>query len=112
MLESWRIFCAWVCFPWFITGKRASEKLEELARNYLAITRDLTRVMSRLKALYRIWAIPCAGEQVYAPRHRAEWLAKITEPGVRRRAEFYYQQFDSLAALRQQARRELEMIPR
>jgi transposase len=44
---------------------------------------------------------------VYAPRYRAEWLAKITEPGVHRRAEFYYQQFDALAALRQQARREL-----
>jgi hypothetical protein len=40
---------------------------------------------------------------VYAPRYRAEWLAKITEPGVRRRAELYYQQFDALAALRQEA---------
>jgi len=63
--------------------------------------------MSRLKAIYRSWAIPCAGQQVYAPRYRAEWLGKIAEPGVRRRAEFYYQQFDALAALRQQARREL-----
>jgi transposase len=81
--------------------------LKELARSYLAITRDLTRVMSRLKAIYRSWAI-CAGQQVYAPRYRAEWLAKIAESGVRRRApKFYYQQFDALAALRQQARREL-----
>jgi transposase len=63
--------------------------------------------MARLKASYRSWAIPCAGEQVYAARHRAEWLAKINEVGVRRRAEFYYQQFDALAALRQVARREL-----
>ena len=88
-------------------GGAGVRTLKELARSYLAITRDLTRVMNRLKALYRSWAIPCAGEQVYAPRHRAEWLAKITEPGVRRRAEFYYQQFDALAAVRQQARREL-----
>jgi Transposase IS116/IS110/IS902 family len=51
--------------------------------------------------------IPCAGQQVYAPRYRAEWLAKISEVGVRRRAELYHQQFDALAALRQQARREL-----
>ncbi len=43
----------------------------------------------------------------YAPRYRAEWLAKISEAGVRRRAELYYQQFDALAALRQHARREL-----
>jgi Transposase len=65
------------------TGVRA---LKELARSYLAITQDLTRVMNRLKALYRSWGIPCAGERVYAPRHRSEWLAKISEAGVRRRA--------------------------
>jgi hypothetical protein len=46
------------------------------------------RVMTRVKAIYRSWAIPCTGNQVYAPRHRAEWLGKITEPGVRRREEF------------------------
>src|ERR1039457_4692691 len=39
------------------TGIRA---LKELARSYLALTRDTTRVMNRLKALYRSWAIPCA----------------------------------------------------
>jgi transposase len=63
--------------------------------------------MSRVKALYRSWAIPCTGKQVYAARHRAEWLGKISELGVRRRAEFYYQQLDALRALRQQVRREL-----
>jgi transposase len=88
-------------------GEHGMRTLKELARSYLAITRDLTRVMSRLKAIYRSWAIPYAGQQVYAPRYRAEWLAKIAEPGVRRRAEFYYQQFDALAALCQQVRREL-----
>jgi transposase len=88
-------------------GETGIRTLKELARSYLAITRDLTRVMNRLKAIYRSWAIPCAGQQVYAPRYRSEWLAKIREDGVRRRAELYYQQFDALAALRQQARREL-----
>ena len=88
-------------------GEAGVRTLKELARSYLAITRDLTRVMSRLKAIYRSWAIPCAGKQVYAPRYRSEWLAKISEAGVRRRAELYYQQFDALAALRQEARREL-----
>jgi transposase len=88
-------------------GETGIRVLKELARSYLALTRDTTRVMNRLKALYRSWAIPCAGQRVYAPRYRSEWLAKITEAGVRRRAELYYQQFDALAALRQQARREL-----
>jgi hypothetical protein len=44
---------------------------------------------------------------VYAPQHRAEWLDKITEAGVRRRAEHYYQQLDVLRLLRQEVRRDL-----
>jgi transposase len=88
-------------------GENGVRTLKELARSYLAVTQDLTRVMNRLKALYRSWAIPCAGERVYAPRHRNEWLAKISEAGVRRRAEVYYQQLDALQALRQQVRRDL-----
>jgi transposase len=88
-------------------GETHIRTLKELARSYLTITRDLTRVMNRLKALYRSWAIPCAGEQVYSPRHRTAWLAKITEPGVRRRAELYYAQLDALRSLHQGVRREL-----
>ena len=87
-------------------GEHGLRTLKELARSYLTITKDLTRVMNRLKALYRSWGIPCAGNEVYAPRHRAEWLAKISEPGVRRRAEFYYLQLDVLRALRQEVRRD------
>src|SRR5258708_29716712 len=63
--------------------------------------------MSRVKAIYRSGGIPCAGNQVYAPRHRADWLAKITEVGVLRRAEFYYQQLDALRSLRHEVRRDL-----
>ena len=81
--------------------------MKELSRSYLTITKDLTRVMSRIKAVYRSWAIPCAGPAVYRPRHRAEWLAKIVEPGVRLRAERLYQQLDALEPLRQGARRDL-----
>ncbi len=60
--------------------------LRELARSYLTIVKDLARVMNRLKAIYRSWAIPCAGRDVYYRRHRSEWLGKIVEAGVRRRA--------------------------
>jgi transposase len=88
-------------------GENGLRTLRELARSYLAVTRDLTRVMNRLKALYRSWAIPCAGQQVYAPRYRSEWLGKIAEAGVRRRAAVDYQQLDSLAMLRQEVRRDL-----
>ena len=88
-------------------GEHGVRALKELSRSYLTISGDLARVMTRLKAMYRSWAIPCAGKQVYAPRYRSEWLGKITEAGVRRRAEFYYQQLDALRALRQQVGREL-----
>ena len=92
--------------PRLSRGTRPTQP-EELVRSYLTITKDLGRVLTRVKAIYRSWAIPCSGKQVYTPRHRAEWLAKITEPGARRRAEFYYQQLDALRILRREVRREL-----
>ena len=88
-------------------GEHGLRTMKELSRSYLTINKDLTRVMNRLKALYRGWAIPCASKEVYAPRYRAEWLGKISEPGVRRRAEFYYQQLDGLRLLRREVRRDL-----
>jgi transposase len=88
-------------------GDHGLRTLKELVRSYLTITKDLSRVMTRVKAIYRSWAIPCTGKQVYALRQRAEWLGKISEPGVRRRAEFYYQQLDALRCLRQGVRKDL-----
>jgi hypothetical protein len=82
-------------------GENGLRTVKELARSYLTISKDLSRVMNRVKALYRSWGILCGGQQVYAPRHRSEWLNKIGEAGVRRRAEFFYQQLDALRALRQ-----------
>jgi transposase len=73
-------------------GEHGLRSLKELVRSYLTITKDLGRVMSRVKAIYRSWAIPCTGKQVYAPRHRAE---------------FYYQRLDALRTVRQEVRREL-----
>jgi hypothetical protein len=49
-------------------GEQGVRKLTELARRYLAISKDLGRVMSRVKAIYRSWGIPCGGKQVYGPR--------------------------------------------
>ena len=88
-------------------GDHGLRTLKELGRSYLTVTRDQSRVMSRIKAIYRSWAIPCSGKQVYGSRHRAEWLGKIPEPGVHRRAELYYQQLDALRTLRQEVRRDL-----
>ena len=88
-------------------GENGVRTLKELARSYLTVTKDLSQVMNRLKAVYRSWAIPCAGKLVYSPHHRDQWLQKLPEAGARRRAERLYQQLDALRSLRQDARQEL-----
>ena len=73
-------------------GETGVRTLRELARAYLTTVKDLTRVMGRLKAVYRSWAIACAGRDVYYTRHRAQWLAKkpAPRPAVSRRAALCY----------------------
>jgi hypothetical protein len=87
MLASWQSCCAAAQLKPVYHGEHGLRTLKELGRSYLTLTKDVSRVMTRIKALYRSWAIPYSGATVYAPRHRAEWLAKIAEPGVRLRAE-------------------------
>jgi transposase len=88
-------------------GENGVRRLKELARSHLAISKDLDRVMNRLKAVYRSQAIPCAGTSVYVSRYRADWLGKLTEAGIHRRAELLYLELDLLQSLRQEARRDL-----
>ena len=88
-------------------GENGVRTLRELGRSYITLTKDLTRVMNRVKALYRSWAIPCAGAKVYSPRRRHTWLEKLSEAGVRRRAEQLYQQLDALTKIRREVRAEL-----
>ena len=62
-------------------GETGMRMLRELARSYLTIVKDTTRVMSRLKAVYRSWAIPCAGRDVFyttGQRHQASHGASHT----------------------------------
>jgi transposase len=78
--------------------------LQELSRSYRNLVEDTTRVMLRLKAVFRARAIPTGGTQVYQPRHRAHWLAQLAERGVRFRAETLYSELDLLLALRPKAK--------
>lgn len=81
-------------------GSGSHATLKELARTYRTLVEDSTRVMLRLKALFRARAIPSVGKRVYHPANRAEWLAKLTERGVRWRAEALYAELDVLRTLR------------
>ena len=84
-------------------GPAISQTLKQLVHNYEAITSDTTRVMNRIKALYRSRAIDCSGRDVYYQRNRCQWLDKLKEPGLRMRAEFLFNQLDHLRPLRREA---------
>jgi transposase len=88
-------------------GETSTRGLQELVRSYQSLTEDTTRVMARLKAVYRSQAIACAGKKLYPARRRAEWLAKLQEAGLRRRAERLFEELDLLQKLRRQARQEV-----
>jgi transposase len=88
-------------------GENSMMGIQQLGRSYTALTEDTTRVMARLKAVYRGRAIACAGKKLYGQQHRGEWLAQLGEPGLHRRAELLYQQLDVLQSLRREARQEL-----
>jgi len=64
-------------------GEHGLRTLKELVRSYLTVTKDLARVMTRVKAIYRSWAIPCTGKQVYARCHRADFYAALVAKGMR-----------------------------
>ena len=88
-------------------GSQQTATLKHLAHNYEAITQDTTRVMNRLKAVFRSQAVKCAGRDVYYTRNRQAWLEKLKAEGLQKRAEFLYQQLDHLRELRREARKAL-----
>src|SRR5271157_4061514 len=88
-------------------GENSAQTMKQLVGSYAALTEDTTRIMGRLKALYRSQAIACAGKKPYGSRHREEWLAQLSESGLQRRAQRLYQELDLLQQLRREARRDL-----
>ena len=78
--------------------------LKELVRCYTNLVDDTTRVMLRIKALFRGRAIPTPGTSVYRASNRAAWLAKIESRGARMRAASLLEQLDCLLELRPKAK--------
>ena len=77
--------------------------LKELVRNYNNLVEDSTRVMLRIKAIYRARAIATPGVSVYRASQRKQWLAKL-EGGARVRAASLLTQLDALLELRPKAK--------
>jgi transposase len=78
--------------------------LKELTRSYANLVEDTTRVMLRLKALFRARGIRAPGKGVYHPARRAEWLGRLADRGARLRADTLYAELDVLRQLRPQAK--------
>jgi transposase len=78
--------------------------LKHLVRCYNNLVQDSTRVMLRIKALFRAVAIPTPGVSVYRLSQREMWLGKLESHGARMRASSLLTQLDTLLELRPRAK--------
>lgn len=85
-------------------GSPERADLKELTRAYRNLVEDSTRVMLRLKALFRARAIRTTGSSVYDPMKRAVWVAQLPGRGAQLRAETLYAQLDVLRAQRKKTK--------
>ena len=92
-------------------GQAGVRALKELTHGYESLVSDTTRVMNRIKAIYRargVRGVRCSGTSVYQSCHREQWLSELQEEsGMRRRAEYLYRGLDTLGQLRREARRDM-----
>lgn len=88
-------------------GQAGVRTLKELVHSYESLVGDMSRVMSRIKAIYRATGIPCRGTSVYKSRYREQWLSQLEEAGAKKRAQYLYRELDTLGQLRREARRDM-----
>lgn len=84
-------------------GVTSMVTLGELVRSYSNLVEDATRVMLRLKALFRARAIATKGTAIYRASERKQWLGKL-DGGARVRAAALFTQLDVLLELRPPAK--------
>lgn len=85
-------------------GHQGTRTLKELVRAYETLSEDTQRTMVRIKALYRSRGIATAGRGVYQAGQREHWLKQLTEPGLRQRAGWLYEELEQLRPLRKKAK--------
>lgn len=88
-------------------GELSALEVLHRTRSYAMLTEDTTRIMNRLKAVFRSQAISCPGKSIFRPDRRAAYLVQLPMPALRQRAELLYQELDVLHLLRLQAKREM-----
>ncbi len=91
--------------PVFKAPRRFS-RLRELARVHTMLVRDVVRVQSRLKVMYRSRGIATPGKAVYSPRGRESWLARLPAP-CRSATTRLHEEYDLLLELKKAAEKDL-----
>jgi hypothetical protein len=91
--------------PVFRAPRRYS-RLRELARVHTMLVRDVARVQSRLKVMYRARGIATPGKSVYSPSGRDRWLKRLPVSS-RWATEKLHEAYDRLLELKREAEREL-----
>lgn len=85
-------------------GHQQTRKLKQLVQAYWTFSVDTQRTMSRIKAVYRGRGIRTPGRGVYQVKQRSDWLSQLSEPGMRQRTGWLYEQLDHVRELRKQIR--------
>lgn len=86
-------------------GDTHGVRLKEMTRAYQNLVEDATRVMLRLKALFRARGIKTPGQGVYHHlKERPQWLAQLSDAGAQLRAELLWAELDVLRKLRPRAK--------
>jgi len=88
-------------------GQDSTRTLKELARSYVSLQQDGTRIMNRVKAIFRGRGIRCRDTSIYQPKNRKEWLEKLKDNGAQLRAERLLEQLESLVPLCAEAQKDL-----
>lgn len=89
-------------------GNDGLTRLKNFVRSYQALVNDTTRVMQRIKAIFRSRAIGSKTRSVYHPSKRGFWLEQLDRSGgLRYRAEQLFTELDLLRSLRADAKREM-----
>jgi transposase len=88
-------------------GEQSAQTLKEYARSYISLQQDSTRIMNRVKAIYRGRGIGCRGTALYSPGKRKEWLGKLKDKGAQCRARRLLEQLESFGKLRLEAQKDL-----
>lgn len=88
-------------------GEHSSRTLKELARSYITLQQDSTRVKNRIKAIFRSRGIACKGQAVYGTKKRQAWLQKLEDRGARLRAQRLLEELELLGRLRLEAQKDM-----